>query len=142
MCFCCNWSLLILIEQERVRREECCCRCTLVLQFAFFQMVFWVLCYFPRVIFDCLYLIPCFRRMFLTSVWLMLSTRLISLEIKPAITRNDHVENGSPQSFLGFLVTISTILFSMSSDILIGLCLCIFDAIPSMPFSLNDVSIF
>ena len=38
----------------------------------------------PRVIFDCLYFIPCFRRIFLTSVWLIASTRLISLETNPA----------------------------------------------------------
>ena len=68
---------------------------TLDLQSSFFQMVFWVRL-FPSVIFDCLSLIPCFRRMFLISVWLIVSTRLISLDMYPASTLKDHVENGSP----------------------------------------------
>ena len=67
--------------------------CILVLHF-FLQMISGLgLC--PRVIFDCLYFIPCFRRIFLTSVWLIASTRLISLETNPARTLNDHVENGN-----------------------------------------------
>ena len=58
--------------------------CILVLQFSFFQMIFRILGCIPRVIFDCLYFIPCFRGIFLTSVWLIASTRLISLETNPA----------------------------------------------------------
>ena len=69
----------------------------------------------PKVTFDCLYLIPYFRKMFLISVWLIESIRLSSFDTYPASPRNDHVEKGKPYSFLGFLVAISIIFFSIIS---------------------------
>ena len=83
-----------------------------------------------RVIFDCLCLIPCFGSVFPIWVWLV-ELRFIPwvcvlpVPVKTVLKRVVH-------SLLLFLVAISTTFFSMSSDILIGLCMCVFDAIPSM----------
>jgi hypothetical protein len=86
-----------------------------------------------------MYLIPCFMRMFLISVWLIESTRFSPLlEIYPANTLKGQVEKDGPYSSLRFLVAISsTIFFSISSVILSCLCVCILDIIPSIPCSLN-----
>ncbi len=48
---------------------------------------------FEKTILDFLYFTLCFRRIFLISAWLILSTIFRSYIRKPASTRNDQVEN-------------------------------------------------
>ena len=64
----------------------------IVVECTFFQSVFWVIAFGQDGFgFSPFYLM--FKRIFLISVWLILSTNFKSYIRKPARTRNDQLEN-------------------------------------------------